>query len=143
MTKEGKIKALIALWSAVILWGSSFIALKFAFQHFDPMVVIFGRMIVASICFLFVYKRICNVEYRPGDWKLLLFMGICEPGFYFVFEALALTYTDASQAGMICALLPLIVAFAAYFTLKERISRRTITGFAIAMICASPHPLDH
>jgi drug/metabolite transporter (DMT)-like permease len=133
---EEKTKALLALWGAVLLWSSSFIALKFAFQRFDPMVVIFGRMFVASICFLVVFKNLSKVDYQPGDWKLLLFMGVCEPGFYFIFEALSLTYTDASQAGMICALLPLMVAVAARFTLGEPLTRRTVTGFSLAIVGA-------
>jgi len=133
---DGKGRAVVALWAAVILWASSFVALKFAFQHFDPMVVIFGRMFIASICFLLVFKSLRRIDYRPGDWKLLLFMGVCEPGFYFIFEALALSYTDASQAGMICALLPLMVAVAARFTLGERISRKTLAGFGLAIIGA-------
>jgi len=129
-------KAFLALWVAVILWSSSFIALKFAFQRFDPMVVIFGRMFIASLCFLLVFKSLKRIDYRPGDWKRLLFMGVCEPGFYFIFEALSLTYTDASQAGMICALLPLLVAVAARFSLGERISRKTISGFGLAFVGA-------
>ncbi len=135
-SNQGNSKAFLALWTAVILWASSFIVLKIAFTHFDPMIVIFGRMLIASLCFLLVFKNLRHIDYQPGDWKLLLFMGICEPGFYFVFEALALTYTDASQAGMICALLPLMVAVAARFTLNERISRRTLAGFGLAIIGA-------
>lgn len=130
---EGKGKAFFALCAGVFLWASSFVALKIAFQHFDPMIVIFGRMFIASLCFLTVFKSLKNIDYRPGDWKLLLFMGVCEPGFYFIFEALALTYTDASQAGMICALLPLLIAVAARFTLGERISQRTLVGFCVAI----------
>ena len=133
---EGKTKAFLALWVAVLLWSSSFIALKFAFQRFDPMVVIFGRMFVASLGFLLVFKSLKQIDYRPGDWKLLAFMGICEPGFYFIFEALALTYTDASQAGMICALLPLMVATVARLTLGEPLTRRTVTGFGLAIVGA-------
>lgn len=129
-------KAFLALLVAVILWASSFIALKFAFQRFDPLVVIFGRMFIASLCFLLVFKSLKRIDYQAGDWKLLLFMGVCEPGFYFVFEALSLTYTDASQAGMICALLPLLVAVAARFTLGERISRKTLSGFGLALVGA-------
>lgn len=136
MTREAKIRALAALSIAVTLWASSFVVLKFAFQQFDPMVVIFGRMLVAAVCLLFVARRIPKPDYRSGDWKLLLFMGICEPGLYFVFEALALTYTDASQAGMICAMLPVIVAVGARITLGERISRKTMTGFGLAVIGA-------
>lgn len=130
---EGKGKALVALWAAVILWASSFIALKFAFKYFDPMVVIFGRMFIASLCFLLVFKSLRKINYRPGDWKLLLFMGICEPGLYFVFEALALSYTDASQAGMICALLPLMVALLASYKLGEKITRNAFIGYALAI----------
>ena len=37
------------LLGAMLLWASSFIALKIAFRDFDPMVVIFGRMLVASL----------------------------------------------------------------------------------------------
>lgn len=133
---QGNSKAFLALWGAIILWASSLIALKLAFQQFDPMVVIFGRMLVASVFFLLVFKRLCIVDYQPGDWKLLLFMGVCEPGFYFVFEALALTHTDASQAGMICALLPLMVAVAARFVLNEHLSRRTWLGFGVAFVGA-------
>lgn len=136
VAQEGQTKALLALGAAVLLWASSFVALKFAFQRFDPMVVIFGRMLVASLCFLVVFKNLRKIDYRPGDWKLILFMAICEPGFYFIFEALALTYTDASQAGMICALLPLMVAVAARFILGEPLTRRMVFGFGLAIVGA-------
>ncbi|NDV17917.1 EamA family transporter [Pseudodesulfovibrio sp. JC047] len=132
----GQTKAFLALGAAVVLWASSFIVLKFAFQYFDPMVVIFGRMLIASLCFLLIFKNLKNIEYRPGDWKLLLFMGVCEPGFYFVFEAMALTYTDASQAGMICALLPLMAAVVARFTLGEQLTRRMVVSFCLAIVGA-------
>ena len=125
--------ASLALWGAVMLWSGSFIVLKLAFTHFDPMVVIFGRMLIASLAFVVMFRRLGPIAYQPGDWKLLLFMGICEPGFYFVFEALALTNTDASQAGMICALLPVLMAVAARVVLKERITARAVMGFGLAV----------
>lgn len=137
VSAQGNGKAFLALWGAIILWSSSFAVLKIAFQRFDPMVVIFGRMFIAALCFLFVFKNLRHIDYRPGDWKLLLFMGVCEPGFYFIFEALALTHTDASQAGMICALLPLIVAVGARFALNEHVSGRTWSGFAVALVGAA------
>jgi drug/metabolite transporter (DMT)-like permease len=63
-------------------------------------------------------------------------MGVCEPGLYFVFEAMALKRTDASQAGMICALLPLMVGVAAHYLLGEKLTRRTLGGFALAVFGA-------
>ena len=75
----------------MILWASSFVALKLAFRGYDPMVVIFGRMLVASCCFLPLLPRFrARNRFRRQDWKPLLFMAICEPCLYFIFEARAL-----------------------------------------------------
>ena len=124
------------LIAAMVLWASSFVVLKLAFRSYHPMVVIFGRMVVASLCFLLFANRFRGVRFRKGDWKFILFMTICEPCLYFIFEAAALENTTASQAGMIAAMLPLMVAVAARLVLKERLSRRTYLGFAIA-ICGA------
>lgn len=118
---------------AMFIWGSSFVALKLAFRGYDPMVVIFARMFVASICFLPFLVRFRRVSVRPSDLKYMLFMGICEPGLYFLFEAKAIQYTTASQAGMITTTLPLIVAAAAALFLGERVTRQTLVGFSVAI----------
>ncbi len=126
---------LIALLTAMILWSSSFIALKIAFRNFDPMVVIFGRMLIASICFLFVYKRVArSLEYKRGDYKLIAFMAFCEPCLYFIFEAKALENTTASQAGMITPLLPILVMISATFCLKEKTGKKGWVGAILAVI---------
>lgn len=126
--------ATLALILAMLLWASSFIALKFAFRTYDPLVVIFGRMLVASICFLVVAKRVTRaLQYRRGDYKLLLFMVLSEPCLYFLFEAKAVENTTASQAGMITAMLPILVMIAAAFFLKERIGGKSWLGAIIAV----------
>ncbi len=118
----------------MILWASSFVALKLAFRGYDPMVVIFGRMLVASCCFLPLLRRFrARNRFRRRDWKPLLFMAICEPCLYFIFEARALELTSASQAGMITALLPLLVAVCARWVLNEALTPGMLVGFAMAI----------
>jgi drug/metabolite transporter (DMT)-like permease len=127
--------ATLALVLAMFLWASSFIALKFAFRTYDPLVVIFGRMLVASICFLIVAKRVTrSFQYQSGDYKLLLCMALCEPCLYFLFEAKAVENTTASQAGMITAMLPILVMIAAALILRERVSGRSWCGAATAVV---------
>lgn len=126
--------ARIGLVGAMLLWGSSFVALKIAFRAYDPMVVIFSRMILASLCFLVFWSRLTGgVAYRRGDWRWLLLMAFCEPCLYFIFEAKAIENTSASQAGMITALLPLMVAVTARLFLNEQVNRRAMAGFALAV----------
>ncbi|MEW5723582.1 MAG: DMT family transporter [Thermodesulfobacteriota bacterium] len=124
---------IMGLVLAMLIWGSSFIALKLAFRSFDPMVVIFGRMFLGSLCLIFFYRRFRGILYRKGDLGLILLMAFCEPCLYFLFEAFAVVNTTASQAGMITAILPLLVAVSARVFLKEHISRRTLTGFLVAI----------
>ncbi len=124
----------MALLGAMILWSSSFIGLKIAFRGYHPMVVIFGRMLVGSLCFLFVFKRVTrSLEFKKTDVALILFMAFCEPCLYFIFEAKAIENTTASQAGMITALLPILVMVAATLFLKEKIGNRGWMGAFVAV----------
>ncbi len=118
--KTGAIGCLVL---AMALWGSAFIGLKIAFEELPPLWVIFGRMALGSLVFVLAWRWRGRWEYRRGDWKYLIGLAVCEPCLYFVFEALALERTSASQAGMITALLPLMVAVGAFFVLGERVAR--------------------
>jgi drug/metabolite transporter (DMT)-like permease len=121
---------------AMLLWASSFVALKLAFRGYHPMQVIFGRMLIASLCFLPFLPGFIGLNWRRRDLKYLLIMAICEPCLYFLFEARALQLTSASQAGMITAVLPLLVAIMAWGWLQEQISRQTLAGFSLAILGA-------
>lgn len=118
----------------MLLWSTAYIAMKIAITAYDPIVMIFGRMAIASIIFCSVWKKLFSrIHYKKGDWKLLLLMTLCEPCLYFVFEAYSVKYTTASQAGMIVSLMPLTVAVAARIILKEHLGMRSWIGFFIAI----------
>lgn len=133
MDAKGRALAMAALTLAMALWGSSFIALKLAFAELPALWVIAGRMLLGALVFLLAWRWRGRARYLPGDWKYLLALTACEPCLYFIFEALALQHTSASQAGMITALLPLLVGLGAFLFLHERIARTTLAGFALAL----------
>lgn len=134
--KTRRLLPVFSLIMAMLLWASSFVALKLAFRGYHPMQVIFGRMFIASLCFLPFIPSFRKLNWRRRDVKYLLIMAICEPCLYFIFEARALELTSASQAGMITAMLPLLVAILAWALLKEQISRQTQAGFVVAIFGA-------
>ena len=127
--------AVAGLLLAMVLWGSSFAALKIAFRAYDPMVVIFGRMAVASVCFLVLGRWVVSsMPVRWGDLKYILAMALCEPCLYYLFEAHAIERTTASQAGMITAMFPILVALAAGWLLNERVGPYTWLGSLMAAV---------
>lgn len=122
-----------ALSLAMLLWGSSFVAFKYAVMFFDPIVVVFARMGISALVFLLVLPLWRPVRVRLADIWFMVFMALCEPCMYFVFEGQALTMTTASQAGMVAATLPVLVAVCAGFLLGERLTRRSWTGLLLAL----------
>ncbi len=125
--------ASLCLILATFLWGSSFIALKYAIANYDPALVIFMRMLTTLAVCLILWRFVKRFEYRAGDWKYLLSMSLAEPCLYFLFEGHAMEYTSASQAGVIVSCLPLLVALLAFWLLKEHISRAIIVGFTLCI----------
>ena len=133
---SGRVISTLALLAAMVLWGSSFVAMKYAFAYFSPMIVIFGRMAVATLCFLPFAPAFSRLPFTRAHILPLAAMGFCEPCMYFLFEAAALQRTTASQASMITTMLPLLVALTSGLFLGERITRRTIAGFFVAAVGA-------
>ena len=127
---------IVLLLTAMMTWASSFIALKSAIGPLGPMSVVFGRMIVASLCFVYFIKGFMKLEFTKKDIKYILLMTAFEPCLYFIFEAKALQLTTASQAGMITSMMPLMTAIGAGIALKEVITKKVIIGSFIAVIGA-------
>jgi len=122
-----------ALVMAMLVWASSFIALKSAIGPIGPMSVIFGRMFIASLCFLYFIKGFLKLDFTKEDLKYIGLMVFFEPCLYFIFEAKALEYTSAGQAGMITSMMPLITAIGAGIILKEVITKKVIIGSLLAV----------
>lgn len=121
---------------ACFIWASSFIALKIALSSMHPMSIIFFRMLIASCIFLIFYKKFKGLDITKNDMFYMIFLVVCEPGFYFVFEIKALEFTSASQAGVITATMPILTAIGAAIFLKESITKKLILGMILAMIGA-------
>ena len=134
MSKNFNLIGLFSIIFAMFIWASSFIALKSAMAELGEFTVIFFRMLIASICFLYFIKGFLKYDFSKSDIKYILLLALFEPCLYFIFEAKALLNTSASQAGMITSLMPLITAIAAGYFLKEIISRQLILGSGLAMI---------
>lgn len=122
-----------AIIGAVLLWGSSFSAMRTVLADLPPLGAVFLRMVIATACLLPFVRRLVPGQYRKGDWKILGAMVLCQPCLYFLFESRALIYTTSAQAGIISACLPLMVALAAFLFLSETIRPTTLVGLGLSI----------
>jgi len=132
MENKARIGHLCALIT-IIIWGTTFIATKMLLQIFNPVEILFVRSILALIT-LFV---ICPRRMKGTTWKQELTFaatGFCGIFLYYVLQNVSLTYTLASNAGVIVSVAPFFMVILSRFFLKEegKIKARFILGFAVA-----------
>jgi drug/metabolite transporter (DMT)-like permease len=132
-TRFAHLVPLLCLGGAVLFWGTSFTATKSALVSFSPMTVDWLRMVIATLAFAPFWRLVPRPDYRRGDWKLLLLTGLLMPCVYYLLEAYAMTFTTSSQAGVVSAMVPLLVAAGAWLFLKERLGTRPAIAIAISL----------
>ncbi|MEN8201920.1 MAG: DMT family transporter [Bacteroidota bacterium] len=123
----------ISVILAMVFWGFSFVAFKYANVSFRPISIVFLRLFV-SIFFLFGFalllKRLRKIKRKDQKWFLLL--ALFEPFFYFLGEAYGLTMVTATVGAVIIATIPLFVPFAAYFIFKEKLTLMNRIGLFVS-----------
>jgi drug/metabolite transporter (DMT)-like permease len=130
---SGGILPVVALFAAVLLWGGSFAAMRLSVQAMSPWSVMWLRMAIALSVILPFCGRLKTRAYRRGDWKLLGPMVLFQPCFYFLLESNALCFTTSSQAGVISAFVPILVAVGAWMMLAEPLGRGTLLGLFLSV----------
>ena len=133
-SQADRVLPIAALLTAVLLWGGSFSAMRLAIMALGPWVVMWLRMVIALLIVLPFSGRLRIDAYQKGDWRLLVPMVLFQPCLYFLLESYALRYTTSSQAGVISALVPLMVAVGAWLLLAESVSRSVFAGLFFSVV---------
>jgi len=124
----------LALFLAMLVWSTSFLALKIALTAYTPPEVMAGRMLAACVVCIPLLRPLFRGLKDRLTRRVLLVCVLCEPCLYFLCETFALRYTSSAQAGMVIALLPLCTAAGAWLCLGERATPRVWFGFGLAIV---------
>ncbi|MBU5352228.1 DMT family transporter [Paenibacillus silvae] len=123
---------LLALFT-ILIWGTTFVSTKVLLVDFTPIEILLFRFLIGYVILCIIYPRIQRVV-SIRDEALYICAGLCGVTLYFLIENLALVYTTASNAGIIVSVAPFFTAVFAHFFLDgEKITRRFLAGFAIAI----------
>lgn len=125
--------AILALAWTVFFWGTSFTATKAAYAELPPMAVIWLRMLIATAVFLPFWSRLPRPQRRRGDGLAVAASMAFIPCAYFTLEGYAMVFTSSSQAGVVSATAPLIVAVGAWIFLRERLRWQQVSAIIVSM----------
>ena len=133
MKRNNAIGHLSALLT-ILIWGTTFISTKVLLADFQPIEILFFRFVMGLLALLIVYPhRMPKTTVRQE----LAFAGagLCGVSLYYLLENIALTYTMASNVGVIISVAPFFTAILSRIFLKqdEKLRASFFIGFLVAM----------
>lgn len=123
----------LAAFITILIWGTTFISTKVLLDTFTPIEILFIRFFIGYLALWLVLPRKLKLDDRRQEWYFL-FAGLCGVTLYYLFENIALTFTLASNVGVIISIAPFFTSiFGCLFLHGERPGARFFAGFALAM----------
>lgn len=118
----------------IFVWGVTFISTKILLTGFLPVEILFCRFVIGYLALFAICPRLLPYGGLRQEVYFIAagLTGIC---LYYLLENIALTYTLASNVGVLLCTAPFFTALAGFAASrgKERPRRRFIFGFVLAM----------
>ena len=125
--------SLILLFILGLIWGSSFIFIKYSIYTITPITAVLLRIFVAALC-LFIYFKYSKkfLPFTRKDIKNYLTIAILGNVLPFILVSWAEIKVSTNLTGIIMGLMPITTVMLAYFFVKEeKINTLTFLGVAL------------
>lgn len=124
----------LAALLTILIWGTTFISTKILLVDFQPAEILFFRFIIGYVVLWGVSPRRPERLTRRQEMTFAAagFCGVC---LYYLLENVALTYTMASNVGVIISIAPLLTAVLTHLFMRseEKLRVNFFIGFIVAM----------
>ncbi|SFS14995.1 EamA domain-containing membrane protein RarD [Microbacterium sp. cf046] len=135
-----------AIGLSVVLWSAAYVGSSWALETGSPAVLSVSRFAIALIVLIPLAAR------RPAFLRTLreprtILLGLTGVTLYYSLANIGLLFTTPGTAALTAAFLPVLTAAAAVVMIRERLSRRTWIGLAlatagVALVAASGFRID-
>lgn len=118
----------------ILIWGTTFISTKVLLTDFEPIEILFFRFVMGFLALTAVFPRRMQITTRQQE-AVFAAAGLCGVCLYYLLENIALTYTMASNVGVIISIAPFFTAILTRLFMKgeENLSTNFFLGFIVAM----------
>lgn len=133
MNSQQNRKGHILAFITIVIWGTTYISTKVLLQSFAPVEILFIRFVIGLFALCIICPHRMKIERKHEIYFVLA--GLSGITLYYLFENIALVYTQATNVGVIISVAPFFTAILAHIFLKEKkITRNFILGFIMAML---------
>jgi drug/metabolite transporter (DMT)-like permease len=120
---------------SMLFWGLSYVWFKIAVQWYEPLTIIFVRLILSG-AFMILFMLLTRTwqKVKRAHLKYFLLISFTQPFCYFLGESFGLKFVSSTMASVIIATIPLFSPIAAHFLVREKASPMIIFGIAFSFV---------
>jgi len=115
----------------VVLWGSSFSALKVGLEYAPPMLFAGIRSILGGLAMLLAAVAWGGSPKFRCDWPVFALLSALNVVFFLGLQTLAIMYLPSGSAAVLIYLQPILVGLLAWFFLGEALTGRKVFGLLL------------
>jgi len=118
---------------SMLFWGLSFVWFKIVVKWYEPITIIFLRLIISAVLmllFMLITRSWQTIKRKHIKYFLLL--SFAQPLCYFLGESFGLKLVSSTIASVIIATIPLFSPFAAYYMVREKVTLPVIIGIVFS-----------
>lgn len=131
MENNKKLGHLLAIFT-IMIWSTTFVSTKILLRTFTPMEILFYRFTLGLLFLFLMYPKRLKLKDRKEE-IYFIFAGLTGVSLYYLLENMALTYSNASNIGVLVSIAPFFTGMLSWIILKEKLNKNFFYGFIIAM----------
>ncbi len=132
--KENSFFSYIAIVTAVIFWGISYISTDICLEYMEPVTLAAIRCVIAALLLIIIWKiREPKSKINAKHIPRLIISGIIGIVCYFICEINGVKYTSPSVAAIILASIPIISLIVQSISGREKMTGGKIAGVIISL----------
>lgn len=122
----------MAAFLTIVVWASTFVFLKRLLMAFNPLDILILRFTLSFIALTLAQPKRVKVPWK--DELLFVAAGFTGVTIYYTLESLALSYTQASNVGVLVSISPFFTALLHRIFNDYKLSKTFVPGFIVSFI---------
>ena len=123
------IRALLLGLIFVIIWSSAFTSARIIVLYSSPLAALSIRFFISGLIGILIALALGqSFKLTKSQWRATFVFGLCQNALYLGLNFIAMQSIEASLAAIIASTMPLMVAFAGWLFVSERLSLSGILG---------------
>ena len=116
----------------VIIWSSAFTSARIIVSYSSPIAALAIRFFISGLIGVFIALALGqSFKLTKSQWRATFVFGLCQNALYLGLNFVAMQSIEASLAAIIASTMPLMVAFAGWLFVSERLSSSGVLGLVL------------